>query len=59
MENPIEMEVLIGKFLINGPLSSTPCLITGGYLLGNEQVAVLFQLIQHKFGIFYSYGDDT
>ena len=32
MDNPIWMEVLIGKSPINGPFSSKPCLITGGYL---------------------------
>ena len=31
MENPLSMEVFIGKSLINGPFSSKPCLITGGY----------------------------
>ena len=30
MENPLGMEVLIGKSLISGTFSSAPCLITGG-----------------------------
>ena len=31
MDNPLGREVLMGKSLIHGPFSSTPCLITGGY----------------------------
>ena len=30
--NPLWMKVFIGKSAMNGPLSSKPCLITGGYI---------------------------
>ena len=57
MDNPLWMEVFIRKSLIDGPYSSTSCLIAGGYVLPYFQGSpVLFGTSASTSCVYWNYS---